>query len=235
MARRRKNTERTPTGIWYAYRRVSTQGQAESGAGMAAQKSQIEAWAAYKGVEIKWRTEPGRSAKTLDREVLTATLNDLRDGKADGIVVAKLDRLSRSIADFARPIESAAEERWAIAAIDLGVDLSTPHGELIAGIMVLLAQWERRIISLRTKEGLAEKRAEGVRIGRPRELSDELLLRILRDIQANPDGAFSRIARELTAEQVPTARGKSTWYPATVRDAYISQDAQVLALNHGLL
>jgi DNA invertase Pin-like site-specific DNA recombinase len=53
-----------------------------------------------------------------------------------------------------------------VVALDLGVDLSTPAGEFLANVMASAAQWERRIIGQRTKDALAEKRAQGIRIGR---------------------------------------------------------------------
>lgn len=84
------------------------------------------------------------------------------------------------------------------------------------------AQWERRIISQRTKDALAVRRAQGVRLGRPSTLSAALVERIVRE---NSDGAsLSAIARRLTEESVPTAHG-GTWWPATVRKVLLGQDA----------
>ena len=82
-------------------------------------------------------------------------------------MVAKLDRLSRSIIDFATLLEEARRLGFNVAALDLGLDLSTPQGGTGSDVIASVAQWERRIIGERTREALAVKRADGVRIGRP--------------------------------------------------------------------
>ena len=60
--------------------------------------------------------------------------------------MAKLDRLSRSLVDFAQVMATAQKEKWSINALDIGIDTSSINGELIAHIIMALAQWERRII-----------------------------------------------------------------------------------------
>ena len=66
-----------------------------------------------------------------------------------------------------------------MVALDLGIDMSTPAGEFLASVMASAAQWERRIIGVRTREALAAKRAAGVRLGRPPRIPSEeqLMLR----------------------------------------------------------
>ena len=75
----------------------------------------------------------------------------MESGGIGGIVVAKLDRLSRSLKDFALLMERAQKRGWNLVACDLGIDLSSPSGEFMAGVMSSAAQWERRIIGQRTK------------------------------------------------------------------------------------
>jgi DNA invertase Pin-like site-specific DNA recombinase len=88
------------------------------------------------------------------------------------------------------------------------------------------AQWERRIISERTKE-VAVKRAQGVRLGRPSVLAPELVERIVRE---HRDGAsFSAIPRTLADDDVPTAHGGSQWWPATIRKVLKGQDAALVS------
>src|SRR6185437_7338010 len=102
--------------------------------------------------------------KNLKRPHLQAALAACRAGEATGLVVAKLDRLSRSLIDFARLLEEAKKHGFNVVALDLGVDLSTPSGEFLANVMASAAQWERRIIGERTKSALAVKRAQGMRL-----------------------------------------------------------------------
>ena len=93
-------------------------------------------------------------------------------------MVAKLDRLSRSLLDFAALMEQARKRGWNLIALDLGVDTSTPAGEMMASVLATFAQFERRLIGQRTKDALAVKRAQGVVLGRPREIPGSTVERI---------------------------------------------------------
>jgi DNA invertase Pin-like site-specific DNA recombinase len=100
-------------------------------------------------------------------------------------------------------------------ALDLGIDLSTPAGEFLASVMASAAQWERRIIGQRTREGLAAKRAAGVALGRPRSLPADVVQRIVGEKAAG--ASLSAIARALNEDGTPTAQGGARWYASTVR------------------
>lgn len=205
-----------------AYVRVSTGEQAASGLGMAAQRAAIEAEAARRGWTIvAWREDAGLSGKSLDRPGLLAALADVEEGRAAALVVAKLDRLSRSLLDFAGLMDRSWKAGWAIVALDLGVDTTTAQGELMASVFSSFAQFERRLIGQRTKSALAVKAAQGVKLGRPRSLPDEVVDRIVRLHEAGE--GWTAVARVLNAEQVPTAQGGASWHPATVRYVYFAE------------
>lgn len=104
---------------------------------------------------------------------------------------------------------------WQVVALDLGVDTSTATGEMVANIMASLAEWERRMIGERTKTALAEKRAEGVRLGRPRTWPEEVRSAIVGMKRAG--SSLSAIAREFNEQGIPTAHQGARWYPSTVR------------------
>lgn len=197
------------------YVRVSTAEQADSGAGLVAQREAIDAAAAQRG----WRLvrvveDAGLSAKSLDRPGLTDALESIEKGEADGLLVSKLDRLSRSLLDFATLMERARRKGWTLVALDLGVDTSSPSGELMANVLATFAQFERRLIGQRTKDALAVKKAEGVVLGRPRTLDDKVVARI---VKMRGDGlSLAAIAKKLTDDAVPTAQGGARWYPSTV-------------------
>lgn len=198
------------------YVRVSTDEQADSGAGLAAQRSAIEAECERRGWElVEVAEDAGYSGKDLKRPAIRATLDRLDQGEADGLVVAKLDRLSRSVLDFAAFMERAQRKGWAVVVLDLGVDTATPQGELVANTFAAFAQFERRLIGQRTREALAVKAAEGVRIGRPRELDPKVARRI-RNLRSRGH-SLAKIAERLNAADVPTAHGGAKWYPSTVR------------------
>jgi DNA invertase Pin-like site-specific DNA recombinase len=93
-------------------------------------------------------------------------------------------------------------------------------------VMGSAAQWERRIISQRTKDALAVKRAQGVRLGRPSSLPREVVARIVRERRGG--ASLSAIADGLNDEGVPTAHGGSRWWPATVRKVLGGQQASAV-------
>jgi DNA invertase Pin-like site-specific DNA recombinase len=171
--------------------------------------------------------EDALSGKSLDRPGLTAALMAVESGAAAGIVVAKLDRLSRSLADFANLMARAQAGRWNVVALDLGVDLSTAAGEFMANVMASAAQWERRIIGQRTKDALAIKRSQGVRLGRPNVLPEDVVSRIVRAYRAGE--GWSAIARSLNDDGVITAHGGSRWYPSTVRAVVLAHTREQVA------
>lgn len=197
------------------YLRVSTEEQGDSRAGLEAQEAAIRteverrSWnltALYSDVAS------GRSMKKRDQ--LGQALRDLQSGAAGALVVAKLDRLSRSVLDFAGIMETAGEEGWSLVVLDLGVDTTTTNGKLIANIMIALAQWERELIGDRTRSALTAVKARGTRLGRPSGVSDETvrLIRVLRTSGKSWQG----IAAALDAEGIKTGQG-GQWHASTVR------------------
>jgi len=203
------------------YVRVSTDEQADSGLGLAAQDAAVRAECERRG----WRLvavheDAGISGKTLNRPGLSAALAAVRSGAAGGIVVAKLDRLSRSLADWAGLMADAQTGGWNIVALDLGIDLSTAAGEFMGNVMASAAQWERRIIGQRTRDALAAKRRQGARLGRPTVLERQVADRIVVAVESGV--GWSAVARQLTDAGVPTAHGGARWYPSTVRSVYLS-------------
>jgi DNA invertase Pin-like site-specific DNA recombinase len=206
-----------------AYARVSTQEQADSKAGLEAQKAAIAAEARRRGWTIVETIEDaGYSAKDLKRPGIKRALEELARGRADALVVAKMDRLSRSMIDFTALMGRATRENWALVALDCAVDTTTPAGEAMANVLATFAQFERRLIGQRTREALAQKKAQGVRLGRPRELPAKVRARIRR--RRNAGRSLAAIAQELNRDRVPTAHGGARWYPSTVRAVLATGD-----------
>lgn len=204
------------------YIRVSTSEQAESGAGLAAQRATIEAEADRRGWHlVAVHEDAGLSGKSMGgRQGLDDALAAVEGEGAEVLVVAKLDRLSRSLLDFAALMERSRRKGWSLVALDLGVDTTTPAGEMVASLMATFAVYERRIIGVRTREALAVRKAEGVVLGRPRVLSNEVVNRIQ---QARQSGqTLAAIADALNDESVPTAHGGAGWHRATIRQVLIS-------------
>jgi DNA invertase Pin-like site-specific DNA recombinase len=109
----------------------------------------------------------------------------------------------------------AQRQGWALVALDAPVDTTTPAGEAMAHVLATFAQFERRLIGQRTREALAQKRAQGVRLGRPRQLPARVRARIKRRRKAG--ATLMAIAEELNRDRVPTAQGGQRWYASTVR------------------
>jgi DNA invertase Pin-like site-specific DNA recombinase len=130
-------------------------------------------------------------------------------------MVAKQDRLTRSLIDFARLMTDSVRQGWSVVCLDLDVDTTTPAGEFMANVMASANQFERRLIGQRTKDALAVKRAQGVRLGRPRLMPEELRARIVAEREAG--ASFASIAEGLNRDGIPTAQGGAQWWPATVR------------------
>ncbi|MFC8682559.1 recombinase family protein [Microbacterium ureisolvens] len=197
------------------YLRVSTEEQATSGLGLEAQREAIQRYADQQGWTVVWYEDAGLSAKSLARPALQEALARLHPKKrdVDGLLVAKLDRLSRSVVDFAGVLELARARKWALVAIDLGVDTSTPTGELVANVMMSVAQWERRVIGERTSAAMQAAKRQGKRISRdpvlPAATADKVL-------ELRSEGlSFARIATRLNEEGVPAALG-GVWHTSTV-------------------
>jgi DNA invertase Pin-like site-specific DNA recombinase len=193
-------------GKTIAYIRCSTEEQADSRAGLDAQRSAILDEAHRRGwdeADLTFVEDAGFSGKNLDRPGIEAALDALRHRRADTLVVSKLDRLSRSLVDFAGLMDRASKERWALIALDLNVDTSTPAGEAMAAMLATFAQFERRLIGQRTKDALAAKKAAGVRLGRPRVIPDQIVARIVAERTAGR--TLRAIVDGLNGDAVPTA------------------------------
>lgn len=207
-----------------AYIRVSTD---EQGIGLDAQRDAIEAWARIRGWALEIAVDHGFSGGTLERPALEEALRRLDRGEISTLVVAKLDRLSRSVADFLGLAERAVKRGWQLVALDIGVDMTTPGGRFIATVVAAMAEWERSMISERTSAALQAKRARGTRLGGPVLIAQEIRERIAAEHAAGD--SLRRIADRLTAEEIPTARGGTRWHASTVRSvlASLEVDADV--------
>lgn len=203
-----------------AYLRVSTVEQADSGAGLAAQRDAIEREAAHRSWEsLAWYSDGGWSGKDLDRPEMARLLSEIRRG--DLLVTAKVDRLSRSLVDFATLVERSQRDGWSIVTLDLGLDLSTAQGEFVASILAAFARMERRLIGQRTRDAMAaKKQGGGVRYGHRSRLAPEVQAEVARMVATG--SSLSEVARHMTAQGVPTAEGASRWYASTVRSVLSS-------------
>lgn len=196
-----------------AYIRVSTGEQADSGLGLEAQRASILGACERKGLElVEWYADGGVSAKSMDRPAMNRLLEEVR--RDDVVVVAKLDRISRSLADFAALVERSKKEHWSLIILDPEIDLSTLSGRLVAGVFASVAEWERGIIGQRTSEALQAKKARGERVGAAPLIDGPLAARIRSQRAAGR--SMRAICEGLNAEGVPTPRGGRVWRPSSL-------------------
>ena len=153
------------------YVRVSTQEQASSGHSLGAQRAKIVAYAALYDLEVVEIIEDdGQSAKSLSRPGICRVLDMLNSGKADALLVAKLDRLTRSLVDWQYLIENFFSESAGCELLSVAdsIDTRTAAGRLVLNILLAVAQWEREAIGERTRDALHHKIRKGERVGKVR-------------------------------------------------------------------
>jgi hypothetical protein len=215
MTKRQRPTRETPRVI--AYTRVSTEEQGRSGLGLEAQQAKIEQAARLRG----WQTlslvqEIASGSKLAGRPMLAQALAALNAGEADVLVVAKTDRLARSLRDDLEIREQARSHGWQLVTLDLDLDTTTPVGQMVAAILGSVAQVERDLIASRTREALAAKRAQGARLGGPVRLAQSTRERI--GTERAGGQTLQSIADGLNRDGVPTSTGRGQWAPGNVRN-----------------
>jgi DNA invertase Pin-like site-specific DNA recombinase len=111
-------------------------------------------------------------------------------------------------------MDRARRKHWSLVALDLQVDMTTPAGEMMANVLAKFAQFERRLIGQRTRDALAQKKLEGVALGRPRTMDSAVRERILREREAGR--SYAAIAAALSRRGWLPPRG-TTLARLTVR------------------
>lgn len=198
------------------YVRVSTQEQGDSGAGLDAQIDAIQRECAHRKWTLERICQDVASGSSRDkRPALAEAIDIIARGDADTLMVYKLDRLSRSVPDFGAIIDEARTGGWNLVIIDLGVDLSTPAGEMVANVMAALAQWERRVISQRTRDALASRKRDGMKLGRPVGIDPDTEGMIL--ALSRSGLGLRAIATTLNGHAIPTPQGGTEWRASSIR------------------
>ena len=207
-------------GIALLYARVSTQMQATDGMSLDAQERELRAAATFAGyTEMELVREEGRSGKSIKgRPALLGALSRLDNGTASALIVTRVDRLARSTKDFLNIVDRANQKGWRLVMLDLNLDTSTYQGRFVVTIMSALAEMERSIISERQKSVHKYRRETGQNWGvdlGPKSKISEDALKIITE-QRDKGVSYHEIARQLNAQNIPTALGGS-WHGSTIR------------------
>ena len=215
------------------YARVSTDEQVRSGHSIDAQANKLRSWAELFGhTVVAAITDAGESAKTLKRNGIQKALALLSSGKAEGIVVSKLDRLTRNIADWQSLIDGYFGDRGGKELFSLGdaIDTTTAGGRLVLNVLLSVAQWEREAIGERTRAALQHKLSNNQRAGEiaygwslmddgntlaPNESEQAVISLIL---QLRSEGvSLRKIADELNERSIPTKKRRGIWTHNSIR------------------
>jgi site-specific DNA recombinase len=142
------------------YARVSTDKQADRGVSLEAQAEKICAMAVVHDVElIEIVVDAGESAKDLSRPGIDRILEMVKSRSVGMVVVAKLDRLTRSVRDLAVLLEQFQRKNISLVSVAESLDTGSASGRLVLNIMVSVSQWEREAIGERTKDVMRHKAA----------------------------------------------------------------------------
>jgi DNA invertase Pin-like site-specific DNA recombinase len=194
---------------------VSTEDQAKHGWSLDAQRHRIEGYCQAKEWElVEVYADEGVSA-VKDRPAFKRMVEDVLADGVSHVVALKLDRLGRSARGLLELFERLEARGVGLVCIDDSIDTSTPSGKLLRTILAGVAEFERDVISERTKTGMAEARRRGARFGKVSTLDPAVVERIRTDRAAGL--SLSAIARSLDAEGIPTGQGGRRWYASTVR------------------
>src|ERR1700726_114912 len=148
------------------YARVSTDKQADRGVSLDAQQEKIRAMAVVHNTElVDISVEAGESAKSLNRPGMQRLLALVDSGDGNAVIVAKLDRLTRSVKDLCELLERFEKSGVALISVAESLDTSSAAGRLVLNIMTAVSQWEREAIGERTGDALKHKRSQSERVG----------------------------------------------------------------------
>src|ERR1700692_4950987 len=149
------------------YVRVSTDKQADRGVSLEAQAEKIRAMAVVHSAElIDIIVDGGESAKSLNRPGMARLLALVEAGEVQTVIIAKLDRLTRSVKDLCTWLERFSRRGVTLVSVAESLDTGSAAGRLVLNIMTAVSQWEREAIGERTRDAMSHKRSNGECVGK---------------------------------------------------------------------
>jgi DNA invertase Pin-like site-specific DNA recombinase len=142
------------------YIRVSLREQATEGVSLATQQAKIQAYAVVKDwTVLEMIQDQGASAKSLHRPGLAQLLARVQAGQVQAVVVYKLDRLTRSVADLDKLMKLFERKGVALVSLQESLDATTATGRLMMNLLASVSQWEREVIGERTRDAMQHLKA----------------------------------------------------------------------------
>jgi DNA invertase Pin-like site-specific DNA recombinase len=190
------------------------------GSDLEAQTEQIRAACArhgFESVEVV-RDFESHSSSDLERPGLNYAIERLEAGDASCLVVASLERLTRSAAHLGTLIDRLGEREIRLVVLDIALDTGNADGRLAAEALANVGTLERRSVDTRTRKGLQAARDARGSSGRPSVADRPALKERIAQMRAR-GMTLQAIADTLNSEGVPTLRGGTEWRPSSVQAA----------------
>lgn len=214
------------------YGRVSTEEQALEGYSIRGQVEKLQSYVSAKSWSIyDVYLDEGISGKNItERPAVTRMIEDIKAGYVKNVLVYKLDRLTRSVADLVYLIDLFKKYDCAFNSLSESIDTSTASGRMFIKIIGIFAEFERENIGERVRLGKERKAREGyatgvnISYGYDREIGEKVqtineteaaIVRRAFDMYVNQNISLTGIAKAFNAEKIPTKLG-STWNSGTV-------------------
>lgn len=210
----------TPTGPLRALGYVSAADADAQGSDLEDQTEQIRAACTRNGfesVEVV-RDFESLSSSDLERPGLIYAVERLEAGEANCLVVASLERLTRSASHLGTLIDRLGESNIRLVVLDIELDTGNPDGRLAAEALANVGTLERKSLDSRTRKGLEAAREARRSSGRPAVADRPALKERIAEMRAR-GMTLQAIADTLNAEDVPTLRGGAEWRPSSVQAA----------------
>jgi site-specific DNA recombinase len=224
------------------YARVSTDEQAHSGLGIDAQIAACRQLAAVRGWDVADEhiyVDAGVSGtvSASNRPAMARLLRDAEEGAFGTVVIFSLDRLARKTTYILSFVESLTDGDIGVTFYrEQAVDTTTAAGRVVLGVLGAFAQFERDLISERTRDALEQKRERGWRAGRlpygyvqdedfSLFIDEEKAAVVCRIFQGRADGtSYGKLAKALNADGIPAPHGKK-WYASGIREIVVNNEA----------
>jgi site-specific DNA recombinase len=209
------------------YIRVSKQN--ERGVSLDSQSEKIRAMACVHDAEVEIVADDGETGRHANRPGLRRVLEMVRRGEVELVIVAKLDRLTRSVKDLAELLELFQKRNVSLVSVAEALDTGSAAGRLVMNIMASVSQWERETIAERTATALRHKRGQRRVFNHEpygfRRDGDELttvpeeqaMIGRMKEWRA-AGWSLRQVANELNSSGTPTKRAAGKWHPQTVKD-----------------
>ena len=203
------------------YARVSTDEQAKSGLGLEAQIAKIRSYAdLFELTVTEIVIDDGISGKNLKRPGLIKAIRAIKAGDAEGMLVAKLDRLTRNVADLGTLVQNVFDKAE-LYSVSEQINTKNAAGRLVLNVLVSVAQWERETICERTSDALQAKKARGEKTGGNvpfgfevvngkliENVEEQAVISKIRELRAN-GLSLRKIAEKSNDEGIETKTGKA--------------------------